>query len=296
MTQLQTIPVLFNQEQHTYTDKRNGNALKGITSTLIHRLFPDKYANIPQAILAKAAQRGSVVHEEIELIETIGVTPSTEEGKNYMRLKEKYGLTFLESEYMVSDLEHYASQIDLVFEAEDGVVDIVDIKTTSKFDRDSVSWQLSIYAYFLTLNNPSVKVRNLYGIWLRGDIAELIKVDLHGAEEVKALIKADQEDKPFEWSPEFPSYITENEASLYAIGRRIKELTEEYDSIKAEVLAKMIENKDKSFDTGNVLITLMAASERTTFDSKAFQKEHEDLYGQFLKKTKTKESLKLTLR
>ena len=33
-------------------------------------------------------------------------------------------------------------------------------------------------------------------------------------------------------------------------GKRIKELTEEYDAIKSEVLQKMIENKDKSFDTG----------------------------------------------
>ena len=76
----------------------------------------------------------------------------------------------------------------------------------------------------------------------------------------------------------------------------IGELTEEFNAIKAEVLEKMIEHNDKSFDTGNLLITVIAPSVRETFDSKKFKAEHEDLYGDYIKKSTTKESLKLTLR
>lgn len=43
MTHLNNIPVRFDEISHTYTDMRNGKALKGITGTLLHRLFPDKY-------------------------------------------------------------------------------------------------------------------------------------------------------------------------------------------------------------------------------------------------------------
>lgn len=296
MTHLNDIPVQFDQEQHKYYDKRTGRELQGITSTLLRRLFPNKYKDVPQFVLQKAADKGSIVHEDIELTETLGTAPSTQEGKNYLQLKAENGLTFLSSEHLVSDMENYASSIDLVFEAEDNVVDIADIKTTYKFDKESVSWQLSIYAYMLELNNPTVKVRKLYGIWLRGDIFELIEVTRHSNGEVKALIEADVEDKDYDYSPEFPEYITENEQSLYSLAKRIHELTEEYDVVKSEMQKGMSEHGDKSFDLGNMVVTLISPSVRTSFDSKKFQAEHEDLYGQYLKTSKTKESLKVTLR
>ena len=296
MTKLNSIPVLFNQEEHTYLNTQTGKVLKGITGTLLKRLNPNKYAGIPQHILDNAAKRGSKVHEEIELAETIGIEPNSQEGRNYLKLKSDNGLEFLQSEYTVSDLEHYATNIDAIYEVEKNVVDIADYKTTSKFDKESVSWQLSICAYFLELNNPKVRVRKLFGIWLRNEIAQLIEVERHSDEEVKTLIKSDTEGIGFDYSPAFPDYITENEQSLYWLGKRIKALSEEYDAIKAEVLRKMIENKDKSFDTGNILITVVAPSTRETFDSKKFKTEHEDLYSQYAQKSTTKESLKLTIR
>ncbi|MBO4550236.1 MAG: hypothetical protein J5733_05845 [Bacteroidaceae bacterium] len=296
MTKLNKIPVLFEQEQHIYTNTDTFERYQGITSTLLHRLFPNKYDGIPKAVLDNAASRGSIVHEDIELAESIGTTPSTQEGKNYLKLKEAHGLNFLESEYTVSDLEHYATNIDVIYDVEENVVDIADYKTTSKFDRESVSWQLSICAYFLELNNPHVKVRKLFGIWLRGDIAQLIEVERHNKTEVMALIDADVNDEVFDYSPAFPDYITENESSLYVLGKRIKELTEEYEAIKSEVLSKMVENKDKSFDTGRVLITYVAPSERESFDSKKFKSENAELYSKYTKVSQTKESLKLTFR
>ncbi len=177
MTKLNPIPVLFNQEEHTYLNTRTGKYLQGITSTLVHRVNPNKYAGIPDHILKAAAERGSKVHEEIELAETIGIEPSSQEGRNYLKLKEGYKLDFLQSEYTVSDLEHYATNIDAIYEVEENVVDIADYKTTSKFDKESVSWQLSICAYFLEMNNPHVEVRRLLGIWLRGDTAQVSEVE-----------------------------------------------------------------------------------------------------------------------
>lgn len=296
MTHLNDIPVQFDQEQHKYYDKRTGRELKGITSTLIRRLFPNKYKDVPQFVLQKAADKGSIVHEDIELTETLGTPPSTQEGKNYLRLKEENGLTFLDSEHLVSDMEHYASSIDLVYDVDDGVVDIADIKTTSKFDKESVSWQLSIYAYLLELNNPGVKVRKLFGIWLRGEIAEIIPVDRHLNGEVKELMLADIEDRDYNYSPEFPEYITENETLLYTLAKRIHELTDEYDTVKLQVQHEMSEHGDKSFDTGKMLITLTPPGTRSSFDAKKFKQDHEDLYNEYEKVSKTKESLRITIR
>lgn len=296
MTRLNKIPVLFDQEQHTYTNTENGTQYKGITGTLIHRLFPDKYKDIPKHIIETAARRGTMIHEEIELIETIGINPTSAEGKAYVALKKEYGLKFLESEYTVSDLEHYATNIDAIYEVSENVVDIVDYKTTYRFDKESVSWQLSICAMFLEKNNPHIKVRNCFGVWLRHDIAQLIEVERRSIGEINALIDADQKDEPYCYSPAFPDYISDNINRLCALNKRIKELTEEYSSIQAEILQKMAENGDKSFDTGDILFTVVAPSVRETFDSKKFKAEHADMFGQYIKKSTTKESLKLTFR
>lgn len=296
MAKLKSVPVLFDQRKHTYTNQETGKALKGITGTLIHKLFPDKYKDIPQAIMDKAAARGSTVHEDIELAESLGVAPTTVEAKNYFNLKSENGLKYLDSEYMVTDFDNYASQIDVVFEVDKKTVDIGDFKTTSKFDKDSVSWQLSIYAYFLEIDNPGIKVRNLYGIWLRGGIARLIPVERRSVQSVKGLMKADIDNIPFDWSPDFPDYITDNEERIAYLADEIKRLSDEYDKTKGEILQKMIDNKDKSFDTGKLLITVTAPSVRETFDSKKFRADHEDLYSQYKKTSETKESLKITIR
>lgn len=294
MTQLNFIPVAFDQEAHTYTNTDTGEMYKGITSTLLRRLFPNKYDGIPEAILKKAAERGTLVHEDIELVDSLGVDPSTEEGKNYLELKKKHNLNYLTGEWTVSDMKHYATNIDCIYEVEENVVDIADFKTTSKFDKESVAWQLSICAYFLEMNNPHIKVRNMYGIWLRGDIAELIEVER--VADVDLLIQADINDEPFEYKSFFPDYIMQNETTLYVLGRKIKELTEQYEACKAEVLGKMAENGEKSFDTGAVLITYVAPSKRESFDSKAFKADNADLYSKYIKTSETKESLKITLR
>lgn len=294
MTQLNFIPVVFDQEAHTYTNTDTGEMYKGITSTLLRRLFPNKYDGIPEAILKKAAERGTLVHEDIELADSLGVDPSTKEGENYLALKKKHNLNYLTGEWTVSDMQHYATNIDCIYEVEENVVDIADFKTTSKFDKESVAWQLSICAYFLEMNNPHIKVRNLYGIWLRGDIAELIEVER--VADVGLLIQADINDEPFEYRSFFPDYIVQNETTLYVLGKKIKELTEQYEACKAEVLGKMAENGEKSFDTGSVLITYVAPSKRESFDSKAFKADNADLYGKYIKTSETKESLKVTLR
>lgn len=296
LTKLNAIPVLFNQEEHTYTNTDTGEMYSGITSTLIHRLNPDKYAGVSEEVLARAAEYGSNVHADLELMESIGVQPSTEEGKNYLRLKDEHDLRYLAGEHTVSDMQHYATNIDAIYEVEENLVDIADFKTTSKFDRESVSWQLSICAYMLENNNPHVKVRKLLGIWLRGDIAQLIEVNRRTDEEILALMEADKNDEPFEYKPFFPDYISDNEMSLYALGKKIKELTEEYEAIKADVLAKMAEHNDKSFDTGNLLITLVQPTVKESFDSKRFKAENAEMYGQYIKQTEQKASLKLTLR
>lgn len=298
-TILNRVPVLFDPETHTYTNEETGELLSGITGTLLKRLFPSKYDGVPKDILAKAAEKGSNVHASIELYEKIGVTPSTQEGKAYADITRRNGMVALDCEYTVTDFKHYASQIDVIYEVQENVVDLADIKTTYKFDEESVSWQLSIYAYMMSLCNPHIKVRKLLGIWLRGDTAQIIEVKRHTDEEVVRLIESDMADKdddiPATEQP-LPDYIKANIDRLYEVVQQKKKLQEEEQRIKSEILDKMSGDNLKSIDAVRILFTVVKERTKRRFDEKRFKEEHSELFNEYQKETTEKETLKITLR
>lgn len=298
-TTLNRVPVLFDPDTHTYTNEETGEQLSGITGTLLKRLFPGKYDGVPKDILAKAAEKGSNIHASIELYEKIGVTPSTQEGKAYADITRRNGMVALDCEYTVTDFKHYASQIDVIYEVQENVVDLADIKTTYKFDEESVSWQLSIYAYMMSLCNPHVKVRKLLGIWLRGDTAQIIEVKRRTDEEVIRLIKSDMADKdddiPATEQP-LPDYIKANIDRLYEVVQKKKELQEEEQRIKSEILDKMSGDNLKSIDAVRILFTVVKERTKRRFDEKRFKEEHSELFNEYQKEITEKETLKITLR
>ena len=53
--------VIFNKENHTY--ELNGKMLQGITTMLQRQLFSTEYEGIPWAIVKKAGEYGSQVHD-----------------------------------------------------------------------------------------------------------------------------------------------------------------------------------------------------------------------------------------
>lgn len=152
--------VMFNEIDHTYSYL--GKSLSGVTGMLGRTLFVNKYKGISKAVLANAASYGHNIHEQIELVDSLGVESQNPAVKAYVEMKSQLGLTTLANEYLVSDEEYIASSIDLVFDD----VSIADIKTTSHLDMEYVSWQLSIYAYLFEKQNPTLRVPRLFAVWL----------------------------------------------------------------------------------------------------------------------------------
>lgn len=282
--------VVFNEEEHTYT--LNGKQLHGITGMLSRQLFPDKYKDVPEFILNKAKERGTAVHKDCEFTDATGLEPQTTEGKNYLTLRE--GFNVVANEYTVSDNEYFASNIDCVWE-KDGEVVLADIKTTSKLDEEYLSWQLSIYAYLFELQNPELKVSKLYGVWLRDDISKLVEINRKPMEDILALLESEKRGDVF--SKVEDMLITRSAIEILIDARKQAEYyQEQYKKIEQALLQAMVEHNVKSWDAELIKATYTPAGERTTFDSKRFQEEHPDLYKEYLKKTPSKESIRITLR
>lgn len=187
--QLKQSPVIFNEVDHTYNYL--GSSLSGVTSLLHRTLFANKYSCISQAVLAKAAEYGHNIHEQIELVDTLGVESTTPAVLAYLQMKADLGLTTLANEYLVSDESYIASSIDIIFDD----LTLADIKTTSRLDMEYLSWQLSIYAYLFEMQNPGLKVPRLLAIWLpkpQYGKPNIIEVPRKSNDAIKVLIAWDK--------------------------------------------------------------------------------------------------------
>lgn len=182
-------PVVFNEIDHTYT--LMGARLSGITSMLHRTLFRDKYKGISKEVLNRAAEYGHNIHEQIELVDSLGVESDNPAVQAYIRMKMENNLETLTGEYLVSDEEVYASSIDIVFTD----FSLADVKTTSSLDMEYLSWQLSIYAHLFERQNPALKVPRLYAIWLpkpRYGRPMLVEVQRKSADAIRVLMAWDK--------------------------------------------------------------------------------------------------------
>ena len=302
MTQvLKHCEVVFDEERHTYT--LNGKPLMGITGILHKYIFPDKYSNIPQAVLDRAAERGHEIHRQVQM--WIEGFPFTESAPEVTAFMEK-GIPFVESEYLVSDMEHFASSIDIV-DADDN---LYDIKTTYSLDTDYLSWQLSIYAYLFELQNQR-PAGILYGVWLRNGECKVIEVKRIEATVIKALLNAAAKDEPFEnpmatkedadmvvmqGQQEKLAMLAALEKGIAEMETRRKEMEADSALLKESLLEVMEKNGIKSFETDNIKLTVKAASERKTFDSTRFKADSPEVYEKYLKTSSVKSSLTIKLK
>ncbi len=136
--------VIFNEEEHSYW--YNGKELHGVTGAIgkmLGKSFPDTDT------VKLATLYGHDVHKDSEQWIKEGREPSTESGKWLVeQLKNfKIGNNVVEygAELLVSDFIGTASCIDIVAFLPDNKAVLFDIKTTSTFDREYCSLQLSVY-------------------------------------------------------------------------------------------------------------------------------------------------------
>ena len=292
--------VRFDEEQHRYF--LGEKELSGITGTLIKKAFPDTYKGIPDAILAKAAERGSVVHQNLELFDTIcnsdvNIMPSVlPEVKDYNEMLISYGLHHVDSEYLVTDNENFASAIDKILADDEGNIYLADIKTTATLHYDNVSLQLSIYAKWFEEQNPDLKVKEIVCMWFKNGQSKFQPLPRVSDEQIDELINAYlTDDADYQYKVEVPEQFSALEQEYRLITARIDAMKIVQDDLKEKIMKMMEDNKQKSIKTNIGSYSYVEATTKKVFDTKLFKDTEPEHYEYYLKETATKPSLRIKL-
>ena len=168
----------YFDDTHTYIC--DGEVLPSITQILKAK-FPDMYKGIPEAMLNKASEEGTRLHDAIEKLCTEGESEDMKEVDNFLFLKKKYNFEVLENEVPVilfdGDTPIAAGRLDLVLEM-DGHLVGADIKRTAKLHKEYVGLQLNLYriAYRQCYGKEWEELRAVH---LREDTRKFVKIPIN---------------------------------------------------------------------------------------------------------------------
>lgn len=307
---IENTEVFFDDLTHTYLTN-DDRKLSGVTGMMKEMGVSADYGGIPAEVLQRAAERGTAVHKAIETwCKKLPVAIDPEYADLVLPALEAFKrleLPVLANEYLVSDNIGIASSIDMVLDD----LTLVDIKTTSKYHIDPVSWQLSIYKYLFELQNPKRKVKDLKCLhWNRDHMGwEILPVAEKPREWVVELIQAYE--SGCHWTnPEGKAELIPTEAeeraaeALMAIETKVVALKEEieaYETEKKALIANVMEfmksHNIKKWELSERLsFTYTASTTRLSLDGTRLKVEQPTLYNQYLKESAVKESLKINIK
>lgn len=312
--ELKKSPVIFDEAAHTYT--LDGVRLSGVTA-IVKWMFPDTYKDIPQSVLDKAAEHGSLVHKKCEQYDNCGFGDDLPEVKEYIRLKAENGLTTAENEYLVDDAKNIASSIDVVFDKDDkGCYPLADIKTTSKIHKDNVSLQLSIYAYLFEKCNKGKKAGKLFIIWLPKEIygkAELMELNRIPSKDCKKIVEAyiaKEDSTPYREKlfgyvesstdveaieEELPATLKDAEDEIVKIELQLKQMEERRKELKEGLYNLMVQHNVKKWKSDKIQIVRKLESIRESIDTAKVKKEYPEIYKECIKVSKVKGSITINV-
>lgn len=312
--ELKKSAVVFDRASHTYM--KDGQELHGVTP-IVHWLFPETYAGIPQFVMDAAADYGHMIHSACQMSDVVGITEH-ESVVAYQELKKQYGLTTIANEYLVSDEKNIASSIDVVCseDGKDGDA-LIDIKTTSRVHDNHLSVQLSIYAWLYELQAKRW-VDNLYCCWLPKKrygqpamipvkripvvVCEFI-VSQYLAGKTNEAARKMLADIGFNVDAELPQLVTEQIPVQYSdvvdevisIETELKSLKEREKTLKDGLLALMRENGVKKWQGDGLTLTYVGETTRKAVDSTKLKKDYPEVYEACMKESKVSDSIKISI-
>lgn len=165
----------YIDKTHTYVI--DGVIVPSITQILKYK-FGGKYNGVNKAVLNRAAEKGTAVHEAIEAWCKHGTESDLPEVRNFKFLQKQYNFEVLKNEVPVilyrGTQPIAAGRLDLVLKMGDKIGG-ADIKRTSTLDKEYLAFQLNLYRIAYR-QSYGVEWEFLKGIHLRENVRKLVNI------------------------------------------------------------------------------------------------------------------------
>ena len=286
----------FDKTAHQY--KLDGRPLISVTQLMKkHGLAPD-YSGIDPTVLERAAERGTLVHKEIEDYNRHGIAGFTKEMADYADYIETCDLTVKASEQAACN-DICAGTIDIILEDDTGDLIIVDIKTTATLNIEAVSWQLSIYNALLGYPCNYAEAFH-FG---KDGALKVVGVAFKQKEEIERLFQCEREGTIYK-QPDALDIITPQQVAAIEAAEQIiaqaeaekKAAEERIAEIKAALIAEMEKKAVKTFETDRLKVTYIMPTTRTTIDIARLKEEHPEIAVEYGKTSQTSAGVRITLK
>lgn len=295
--------VVFKETDHTYWlgDKQ----LISVTRLLKKHGLATDYTGISEEVLEKAANKGTLVHKEIENYIKNGEVGFTSELSDFIDITAELGFTAEDSEIILPageipddkvDDYFYAGTADLIGKIGDGYA-LADLKTTAKVDKRAYAWQLALYERLC-----GVKFDKLY-IFHLGKNSKAVPIERITDAEVDRLLECERNGEIYSE----PGLVIANELLARAQEaelelKRAEEVKKEAEATAKEYRQKLYEAMQRqnvsSWETADksMLITCVAPSTKTSIDSTRLKKEMPEIAGKYSKTSTVSGYVKITIR
>ena len=288
--------IKFDEILHKYTV--DGKEVISVTQLLQKHKITPSYDAVDKELLRVASERGTLIHEEVEKWIESGECGFTEEAEricDYLNSTADRDSQIISEQIVANDI--VAGRFDVLYTHAKKLV-LTDIKTGNTKHLYGWTWQLSLYKY-LYEKMYGKEINSLEILWANGDLT-VIPCEYVGDEKIENLLKAEREgrlisDVDLGVSEEELEDLTELMEEIKAKEDELKLMKEKADKVKEILYGTMEKEGVKTVDRGNLKITYVAPSCRTSVDSKKLEKEEPEIYKKYVKTTTVAGSIKITL-
>ena len=295
--------VIFRESDHTYWlgDKK----LISVTQLLKKHGLATNYSGVSEEVLEKAANKGTLIHKEIEDYIKTGAVGFTSELSDYIDITAELGFKAEDSEIILpageipedkADEYFYAGTADLIGKISDGYV-LADLKTTAKVDKRAYAWQLALYERLC-----GVKFDKLY-IFHLGKNSKAIPIERVSDEEVDRLLECERNGEIYsERGLIVANYLLARAQEAELELKRAEEAKKEAEATAKEYRQKLYEAMKQqnlsSFETADksMLITRVAETTKISIDSAKLKKELPEIAEKYSKTSTVSGYVKITIR
>ena len=306
----------ITMDENTHTYFVDGQVADISVTELLHKhgLAPS-YDGVDEEVLNAARERGESIHADIEkYIMADGFIPETREGLAFSNWAQTNGLyAYAEKRYALEWKGIVvACTMDLIgWITVNGrrVAVLADHKTTSRFQREYVSWQVSIEDYFAR-KQSGVVINNTVLEWQGAEKYLCFLYENDGNMEVKECDKIpdseierllDCEANGEIYTP--PALVLEDdmavalekaELAVIETERAAKTAKAQAEALRAALCSEMERQGIFSWSGTKIKATYRAGSERVSVDSTRLKKELPEVYEKYTKTSKVKATVVIT--